>query len=243
MAIAMEIPFWDPSVHVRGSLCPDLEESHLQVRRLPPLSSIHQGRPNRTRNAKPLRKSSPMDQKVNKKALFGLATLALAFCAYAPAQIQSLTMTEMVDIADGAVLGTITNSEVFRVDDPVDGPELFFTTLTIEGRSLSDGTPTTMQVTYHGGFISETEGVFNSEAPMKDDVQICNEVTVFYAWQDNMGGGVAANALTAAHGGLYRVVGGGFVLGRGEGYAVEHNMTTEALETGLSGLYRKKLNR
>ena len=41
---------------------------------------------------------------------------------------------------DGAVYGEITARTVFRVDDRVQGPELYFTTLTIEGRSLVDGT-------------------------------------------------------------------------------------------------------
>ncbi len=177
------------------------------------------------------------------KGLAGLAALAIAFCAAAPAQIQRLSLEEMVDLADGAILGTIVDSQVFRVDDPIDGPELYFTTLTIEGRSLVDSTPSTVQVTFHGGFISETEGVYNSEAPIKDDILQGNEVTAFYSWQDNMGGGVSANALSAAHGGLYRVLGGSFVLGRGEGYAIDYNITAENLEASLGNLYRAKLGK
>jgi hypothetical protein len=177
------------------------------------------------------------------KGFVGLAALAVAFCAVAAAQIRSLSLEEMVELADGAILGTIVDTEVFRVDDPVDGPELYYTTLTIEGRSLVDDTPSTLQVTFHGGFISDTEGVYNSEAPAKDDVLIGNTVTAFYQWQDNMGGGVSANALTAAHGGLYRVLGGTFVLGRGEGYAIVNNITSEDLGASLARLYRTKLGR
>ena len=177
------------------------------------------------------------------KAFAGLAALAAAFCTAAPAQILRLSLEEMVDTADSAILGTITNTEVFRVDDPIDGPELYFTTLTVEGRSLVDGPPATVQITFHGGFISETEGVYNSEAPAKDDILHGNEVVAFYQWQDNMGGSVAANALTAAHGGLYRVLGGTFVLGRGEGYAIEHNIVAESLEASLGSLYRAKLGK
>lgn len=185
----------------------------------------------------------PRDGVMKHKKATLLCALGALFCSVAPAQIRRLNMSEMVELSDSAIMGTITASEVFRVDDPVDGPELYFTTLTIEGRSLLDGSSSTVQVTYHGGFVSETEGVFNSEAPAKDDVQVGNEVTVFYAWQDNMGGGVSANALSAAHGGLYRVLGGSFVMGRGEGYAIDHNITTENLGAALSNLYRAKLDR
>jgi len=172
-----------------------------------------------------------------------LLVLASAFCALAPAQIRRLNLSEMVELSDGAILGTIVHTDVFRVDDPIDGPELYFTTLTIEGSSLVDGTPSTVQVTYHGGFISETEGVYNSEAPAKDDVLEGNTVTAFYRWQDNMGGGVAANALSASHGGLYRVLGGTFVLGRGEGYAVDTNVSSQDLAESLGRLYRTKLDK
>jgi hypothetical protein len=177
------------------------------------------------------------------KGFAGLAVLAIAFCAAAPAQIRRLSLEEMVELADSAIVGTIVNTEVFRVDDPVDGPELYYTTLTIEGQSLVDGTPLTVQVTFNGGLINETEGVYNSEAPAKDDVLIGNTVTAFYRWQDNMGGGVAANALSASHGGLYRVLAGTFVLGRGEGYAIANNITVENLSASLDGLYRAKLGK
>ena len=104
-------------------------------------------------------------------------------------------------------------------------------------------TPITVEVTYHGGFLNDTEGVFNSEAPSADDVKVGNRVLAFYAWRDNMGGGVAANALIAAHGGLFRAVegpGGATVLGRGQGYAVNQNVRVSSLETALGTLYVAK---
>ncbi len=171
-----------------------------------------------------------------------LGTLGAASLSTA-AQIKSYTLEEMVTTADNAVYGTIVNSRVFRVDHPVDGPELYFTTLTIEGRSLSDSRPLTVDITFHGGVLSETEGVFNSEAPSADDVKLGNRVVAFYRWHDNLGGGVAANALVAAHGGLYRTVEGprgAAVLGRGHGYAVGANVRVTQLESALTKLYSAK---
>jgi hypothetical protein len=176
-------------------------------------------------------------------SLWCSALLLGALVASAPAQIKSFTLEEMVTTADNAVYGQIIASRVFRVDHPVDGDELYFTELTIQGRSLKDGTPTTVAVTYNGGFINETEGVFNSEAPAKDDVKLGNKVVAFYVWSDNLGGDVAANALIAAHGGLYRTVDGprgAAVLGRGEGYAVRSNVRMSELESSLEHLYKAK---
>ena len=158
---------------------------------------------------------------------FALAGLALAaFSAAGISQIKAYTLEEMVLEADQAVHGQIVGSRVFRVDHAIDGPELYFTTITVEGNVLGEGTAVTVDVTFNGGFISEDEGVFNSEAPIADDVKIGNQVVVFTKWQDNLGGDVPGNALMASHGGLYRTVDGPadtVVLGRGAGYAINFN--------------------
>ena len=126
--------------------------------------------------------------------------------------------------------------------DDADGPH-FFTKLTIAGRRLYDGQPTTVEVAFRGGFVSPTEGVFNSEAPAADDVAVGKRVVAFYRWADDMGGGFADNALVAAHGGLYRTVEGPLgaaVLGRGEGYAIAANRRVADLETAVRTLASAK---
>ncbi len=163
-------------------------------------------------------------------ALAGFLPLALA-------QIERLTLDQMVSKTDNAVVAEIVGQRVFRIDHPIDGPELYFTTLTLDGYSLVDGTPMTVNVTYPGGFVSETEGVYNSEAPSDDDVRMGNLVVAFYKWSDNMGGDVAANALYASHGGLFRTVEGPtgtVVLGRGEGYAVDTNRKLASLDQAIT---------
>ena len=167
-----------------------------------------------------------------------LATAALAAGAMlGTAQIERLNLEQMVAKTDDALVGEITKTEVIRIDHPVDGPELYYTHLTLEGRSLESGAPRTVVVTFPGGFIDDEHGVWNSEAPALDDTQVGNRVVAFYKWTDNMGGDLAANALYASHGGLFRTAEGRkgtVVLGRGEGYAVTDNVLLSQLDEQVS---------
>ena len=170
------------------------------------------------------------------RSLLPVALLA-AGGAVGLAQIERLTLDDMVARTDNAVYGEIVAKQAFRVDDPVDGPELYFTTLTIEGRSLVDGKKITVDVTYHGGWVSEDEGVWNSEAPTEEETRVGKRVVAFYKWTNNMGGQVAANALFAAHGGLFRTQDGPqgtVVMGRGDGYAVRKNTAIADLDTAVT---------
>ena len=166
-----------------------------------------------------------------------------ASSAVATAQIKSFSLEEMVQAADQAIYGQIIGSHAWRVDSPVDGEGLYFTTITIQGRTLADGHAITVDVTFRGGFLSPTDGVFNSEAPAADDVKIGRKVVAFYRWSDDIGGGVGANMLMAAHGGLYRTVEGPrgpAVLGRGEGYAITTNRRVSQLESAVKLLVATK---
>jgi hypothetical protein len=160
-----------------------------------------------------------------------MLALGAAACAAATlgwAQVERLDLGQMVAKTDNAVHGTIVDKKVTRIDHPKDGPELYFTTLTIAGNSLYTGAEIKVDVSFAGGFINEQQGAHNSEAPSADDQKVGNEVVAFYKWSDNMGGDFASNALYAAHGGLYRTAnakrGEKIVLGRGEGYAVSSNI-------------------
>jgi len=164
--------------------------------------------------------------------LIGAASVALVG-ALGFAQIVRLDLSQMVAQTDGAIYGTIVDKEVIRIDHPVDGPELYYTTLFIEGRLLGGTELTTVGVTFAGGFIDDEHGVWNSEAPTADETRLGNRVLAFYKWSDNMGGDLAGNALYAWHGGLYTTLQAGgntIVQGRGDGYAVRENATLENLE-------------
>ena len=169
--------------------------------------------------------------------LLGCLGLLMA-SATSTAQIERLNLTQMVAKTDEAVMGKIVGRDVFRVDHPVDGPELYYTTLTIQGESLYSGADKLHSVTFPGGFINDRDGVFNSEAPTADESAIGNIVVVFSKWSDNMGGDVAANALYASHGGIYQTFiarsKDTVVQGRGTGYALELNTESTQFKTQIN---------
>jgi hypothetical protein len=171
------------------------------------------------------------------------AAAVLFAAALGTAQIERLDLGQMVSKADNAVFGAIVDRQVIRIDSPTDGPELYFTTLTIEGRSLRTNENVTVDVTFAGGFVDATHGVNNSEAPSADDVRVGNRVVAFYKWVPNMGGGMAANSLYAAHGGLFRTFEarqGTVVQGRGEGYAIPTNVGLAQLDQNVKALAKLK---
>ena len=161
------------------------------------------------------------------------AALLVAIGTQGDAQILRLDLKQMVAQTDGAVYGTIKASETIRIDHPIDGPELYYTTLTIAGENLQTGKPTTINVSYPGGFINEEEGVYNSEAPEADLVKVGTQVLAFHKWTDNMGGDFASNAIYASHGGIYPTFkdarGQVIVQGRGDGYAIPTNIHLKQL--------------
>jgi hypothetical protein len=141
------------------------------------------------------------------------------------------------------VLGTIVGRNVIRIDHPIDGPELYFTSLTIEGRSLTTDLPQTVDVWFGGGFVSPTEGVFNSEAPSMDDQKVGNQVVAFYKFVENMGGDLSGNVLSCWHGGLFRTFesrNGTIVQGRGDGYAIPSNVRLAELNERIRELAGQK---
>ena len=144
------------------------------------------------------------------------------------------------------MLGTITAREVVRIDHPSDGPELYYTFLTIAGTSLVDGRPLEVEVAYPGGFLDAENGAYNSVAPAEDDVRTGNRVVAFYAWEENIGGDLAANALFGSRGGLYRTYrakGRTIIQGRGEGYAIASNMTADRCRARLREARRPEVKR
>jgi hypothetical protein len=170
--------------------------------------------------------------------------LFVGTAALAWASIRRLDLSTMMQVSDNVVVGTITGRETIRIDHPVDGVELYYTSLTIEGQSLKDDSNVTATVWFGGGFVDPKHGVHNSEAPSDDDQQIGNKVVAFYHWEENMGGDHAGNALVAWHGGLYRTFetrnGKTIVQGRGDGYAVPVNIELGALSTQVKTLVKQK---
>ena len=90
------------------------------------------------------------------KASFTLllgATALLTLGAASHAQIERLNLNQMVQKTDDGVIGRIISKEVFRVDHPIDGPELYYTSMTVQGRTLKGDKETQIVVTFPGGWI------------------------------------------------------------------------------------------
>jgi hypothetical protein len=173
--------------------------------------------------------------------LLGTAALIAAGVS-SQAQIERLNLDQMVQKTDDALYAEIISSEVIRIDHDTDGAELYFTQLTLQGESLVSGDAATIVVTFPGGFVNETDGVWNSEAPSADDIKIGNKIVAFYKYLDNAGGDLACNFLYASHGGLYRTVdspAGAVVMGRGEGYAIQGNTRLSELSTAITSSSKK----
>ncbi|MFT5291504.1 MAG: hypothetical protein ACI82F_003586 [Planctomycetota bacterium] len=174
---------------------------------------------------------------MKKTPFIGLAAAALAlFGTFASSSILELSLDEIVTASDEAVYGEIVNRQVHKVvtEESTD----YFTTLTIEGRLVGSKTPITVDVVYGGGFITEEDGVHNSEAPSAAETQIGQTIIAFYDFQADFPGS-GANVLYNMHGGLYRTdVGpaGTVVLGRGQGYAINRNVSLVNLDGEVSSL-------
>lgn len=174
------------------------------------------------------------------------ATAAALACSasLATAQVRALTLPEMVNESDQAVYGEITSKRVQKIVAE-DGRELFFTTLTVEGRLMHDATPITVEVAFPGGFIGD-EGYWHSESPSADETRVGTRIVAFYKWFAGMGEAHSANWLYANHGGLYRTVDGPrgtMVLGRGESYAVSKNLALDDLEASVTKLRAERARR
>jgi hypothetical protein len=159
-------------------------------------------------------------------ALIGVGSLGLSM-------VKKLNLQQMITETDNAIVGEITDRNVTCIE----GPELYFTHLTIKGRSLVDGSDTTVVVTYAGGFLDDEHGVWNSEAPSDENTKLGNEVVVFYKHVEDLGGGQEANAVYAAHAGLYRTIEGRkgtVVLGHGSGCAVPSNIALDTLDKQIT---------
>jgi hypothetical protein len=178
------------------------------------------------------------------KKLSALLALALAAAPLtaprrdAHAGIESLDLRQMMKRCDAAVYGEIVAREVFFVAEE-QGPGLYFTRLTLAGATLREGVAIEVDVLHAGGILDAEHGVYNSEAPSADDTAVGTHVVAFYKWSDDMGGGVAGNALYAAHGGLYRAVegpAGTVALGRGASFAVASNTRVGALASAVRAL-------
>jgi hypothetical protein len=158
-----------------------------------------------------------------------LLLAALAFTAGADACIKALTLPEMVEKADTAVLGEITH--VRSVMRHVEGEGNFiYTLVSVEGQDLYTGQARTIETAFLGGNY-QGESMLVTSMPSPSEYKVGNEVVVFSApvgdWHTEI-----ERSMYAAMGGIFRVH-NGVVFGKGEGFAVERNQRVETLTEGI----------
>jgi len=152
------------------------------------------------------------------------ALAAAALCLGAAA---SDPLADLLRRSDGAVLGHVRQREVRAFPAP-DGGELYFTVIRVEGTDLATGRVETIDVTFSGGFITETRGAHSSTAPPEDATRVGRRVLAFHRHVPDIAEGFAGEALVNGDGGLFGWFpsrkGETIVQGRGRGAAIERNV-------------------
>lgn len=149
---------------------------------------------------------------------FGIATAVAA-----SASVISLTLREMLERADSAVLGRVTNRAIWHGTHPAFPDGIDYTTITVEGEDLVQGKTLKRDITYLG-----SDAMPVSEMPASNETKVGTRALFFSkAVGSEWGGRSGLNSLIAAQNGVFRVEAGPkgeVVLGKGEGAAIESNL-------------------
>lgn len=148
--------------------------------------------------------------------------------------IEELDLQKIVSKTDVAVHGTITDVRTVKYT-PENDDRLIFTILTIEGVSLYDNNPITVDAAFLGGTF-EGESMMVTSMPAPSEYRLGNDVVVFSGEVQGWGPEVD-RCVYAAMGGIYRTVdsrNGQVVLGKGKGFAVEDNQLVANLINNIA---------
>ncbi|MBC8369367.1 MAG: hypothetical protein H8E25_05175 [Planctomycetes bacterium] len=150
--------------------------------------------------------------------------------------IEGLDLQKMVAKTDVAVHGTITNVRTVKFT-PENDDRLIYTILTIEGTSLYDNKPLSIDAAFLGGTF-EGESMMVTSMPAPSEYRLGNDVVVFSGEVQGWGPDVD-RCVYASMGGIFRTVdsrNGKVVLGKGKGFAVEDNQTVSILANNIAKL-------
>ena len=154
--------------------------------------------------------------------------------------IEALTLSQMVQKTDAAVLGTITDVHGVRfVTDDED--RMIYTVVTIEGEDLYTGLPRTIEAAFVGGTY-KGESMLVTSMPAPSEYRIGNEVLIFSGKVEGWGPEIE-RCVYAAMGGIFRTVDtrkGTVLLGKGMGTAVERNIRLSDLRNGIDDALQAK---
>lgn len=146
---------------------------------------------------------------------FGLAAAALA-------SVESLTLRQMLQKADSAVIGSVTEKKTWEGSIAGSNSPWEFTTITVEGEDLFTGKTLKREITWLG---SDAHPV--SEMPLEAETRVGTKAIFFsVAMSGEFGGRQNQNSLIAAQNGVFRLEAGpkgDVVIGKGAGAAIENN--------------------
>ncbi|KAA3605191.1 MAG: hypothetical protein DWQ01_21620 [Planctomycetota bacterium] len=148
--------------------------------------------------------------------------------------IEALDLAKMVDRTDTAVRGTITDVRTVKYTPPGDD-RLIYTILTIEGEDLFTGKERTLEAAFLGGTY-EGDSMMVTSMPAASDYRLGNKVVVFSAPVEGWGPEID-RCVYAAMGGIFKEVAtkkGPVFLGKGEGFAIDQNMSLSQLQAGIA---------
>ncbi|MDP6962557.1 MAG: hypothetical protein QGF46_00145 [Planctomycetota bacterium] len=150
--------------------------------------------------------------------------------------IEELDLMKMVSKTDVAVHGTITDVRTVKFT-PENDDRLIYTILTIEGKSLYDNSPISVDAAFLGGTY-QGESMMVTSMPAPSEYRLGNDVVVFSGEVEGWGPEVD-RCVYAAMGGIFRTIdsrNGKVVLGKGKGFAVENNMLVSSLGQNITKL-------
>ncbi len=154
--------------------------------------------------------------------------------------VEALTLSQMVQKTDAAVLGTIT--DVHSVLFVPDGEgRMIYTVVTIQGEDLYTGLPRTIDAAFVGG-THKGESMLVTSMPAPSEYRIGNEVLIFSGKVEGWGPEID-RCVYASMGGIFRTVDtrkGLVLLGKGKGTAVERNIRLSDLRTGIVSALQSK---
>ena len=148
--------------------------------------------------------------------------------------IEALTLPEMVQKTDTAVLGTITDVHTVRFV-PLGENRMIYTVVTIEGEDLYTGEKRTMEAAFLGG-VHQGDAMLVTSMPAPSEYRLGNEVLIFSGPVEGWGPDIE-RCIYSAMGGIFRTVDthkGLVILGKGEGTAVARNQRLTDLRTGIA---------
>ncbi|MGH7151911.1 MAG: hypothetical protein ACREIU_14490, partial [Planctomycetota bacterium] len=154
-----------------------------------------------------------------------LGGLALAVLVLGTGSVEQLDLRRMVERTDGAIAGRIVSTWTTYNPTPHSAGRIF-THLRIVGEDLYTGKRADTVVSFFGGAY-DGEVQWHPDMPSAADTRIGSRVLAFSKWHPTMGG-VGMQSLYACFAGLFRLEEGPrgeVVIGRGEGFAVERNVS------------------